>query len=110
MSSNPDVVSASLLMQRHAHFIEASVAALLQAWRSHFERVPAETAEREHLIIALGTLGAGTTPRDSGRISALPTCLLEPSQLARIGEEIEAVHQMMAKNFPSPSPAAPAAT
>jgi hypothetical protein len=94
-------------MQRHAYFVEASVAALLQAWRSHFERVPAETAERKHLIIALGTLGSGTTPRDSGRISTLPASLLEPSQLASISEEIEAVHQDMAKH--TPAAAAPAA-
>lgn len=96
MSQSVDEVSNSLLMQRHAHYIEASVASLLQAWRSHFERVPAEIAQRKHLIVALGTLGSGGTPRDPARIAALPATLLEPAQLEAVSAEIDGVHQDLA--------------
>ena len=93
MTKEADQVTSALLMQRHSYFLEAAVAALLQVWRSHFERVPVNTAECKHVLVALGSLGSGETPRDARRIQALPASLLEPTQLAAISSEIEAVHQ-----------------
>lgn len=88
----PEALLKTLLQQRHAHFIGDAFGALLMAWRSHFELAPQAAAERKGILVALGTLGEGHTPRDRERIAGLPAALLEPTQLEDISREIEAIH------------------
>lgn len=89
-------ITGTLLKQRHAHFVEASFSNLIMAWRSHYERAPKEGAERKEILVALGTLGGGRTPRDAERIGSLPGALLEPAQLEAMSHEIEALHTEIA--------------
>lgn len=91
MSSTSEI-TATLQKQRHALFIESAFTNLLQSWRSHFEQLPKEVGERKEILVALGTLGAGRTPRDAARVAALPALLLEASQLEALGHEIETIH------------------
>lgn len=96
-----DDITSQALMRRHALFVEAACAALLQAWRSHFERVPGAAAERKEILVALGALGGIKTPRDPRRMAALPAMLLAPEQLDAIGREVEDFHAELA-GLPTP--------
>lgn len=88
--------SRKLAHRRHAHHLHQAMAELVLCWRAHFEEVPKDQAARKEILLALGTLGGGQTPRDSQQIAALPAILLEAPQMESLGLEIEAIHAELA--------------
>lgn len=85
-------LTAQLTRRRHAHHLHQAMAELILCWRTHFEGAPEGQAARKEILMALGTLGGGKTPRDSQQIAALPAILLEAHQMEALGLEIEAMH------------------
>jgi len=81
-----------LRRRRHAHHLEGAFSSLILAWQAHFDSEPETPAVRKEIVMAMGVLGSGKSPRDAARIAALPAVLLDAHQLEALGLEIEAFH------------------
>jgi hypothetical protein len=104
---NPTDLHVQIRRHRHAHHLEGAASQLLQAWLTHFELAPADAKARREIVMALGCLGAGKTPRDPERIQNLPMILLDGPQLEALNAEVTAVQQEIGP-APVAQPAAPA--